>query len=301
MQNILTLIAAPHNAVLTPRVTNAVRDALALARGKVASADWLDQGIACDIPFDGVDLAEAEKVARVALRTAPVDVIAQRNAPNRRKKALVADMESTIIRNEMLDEIAFLADIGEQVADITRRAMNGELDFFAALRERVGLLKDQPASLLDEAATRIKLMPGAQALVATLKEHGVHTALVSGGFDYYTQPIAEQLGFDEQQANHLILADDKIAGTVREPILGKEAKLEALQRVAKQRGISEADCITVGDGANDLAMLGAAGMGVAYHAKPTVQQQAKINIRHGDLTALLYLQGYRADEIFGRG
>jgi phosphoserine phosphatase len=301
MQNILTLIAAPHNAVLTPRVTNAVRDALALARGKVGPADWLDQGIACDIGFDGVDLAEAEKVARTALRNAPVDVIAQRSDPGRRKKALVADMESTIIRNEMLDEIAYLAEIGEKVADITRRAMNGELDFFAALKERVDLLRGQPASLLDDAAGRIKLMPGAQVLLNTLKEHGVYTALVSGGFDHYTQPIAAQLGFDEQQANHLIIENEQIAGTVAEPILGKEAKLEALQRVAKARGISEADCISVGDGANDLAMLGASGMGVAYHAKPAVQAAAKINIRHGDLTALLYLQGYRADEIFGRG
>lgn len=301
MQNILTLIAAPHNAVLTARTVNAVRDALALARGKVGPVDWLDQGIACDIPFDGVQAAEAEKVAKVALRNAPVDVVVLKADPNRRKKALVADMESTIIRNEMLDEIAFLADIGEKVAEITRRAMNGELDFFAALRERVGLLRGQPATLLDDAASRIRLMPGAQVLLNTLKQHGVYTALVSGGFDHYTQPIAAQLGFDEQQANHLIVENEQIAGTVREPILGKEAKLEALQRVARARGISEADCMTVGDGANDLAMLGASGMGVAFHAKPTVQQQAKINIRHGDLTALLYLQGYRADEIFGRG
>lgn len=300
MQSILTLISAPHNAVLTPKLTNAVRDALALARGRVGPADWLDAGIACDIPFDNVDVREAEKVARTALRNAPVDVIAMPNLPNRRKKALVADMESTIIRNEMLDELAFLAEIGEQVAEITAKAMNGELDFYAAIRERVGLLKGQPASLLDDAAKRIKLMPGATVLISTLKNHGVHTALVSGGFDYYTQPIAAQLGFDEQQANHMIIENDAIAG-IAEPILGREAKLEALQRVANARGITVSDCITVGDGANDLAMLGAAGFGVAYHAKPAVQQQAKINIRHGDLTALLYLQGYRADEIVGRG
>ncbi|WP_341898942.1 phosphoserine phosphatase SerB [Ferrovibrio terrae] len=300
MQNILSLITAPHNAVLTPRLASAVRDALALARGRVGPADWLDAGIACDIPFDGVDLKEAEKVARTALRNAPVDVVAQANMPNRRKKALVADMESTIIRNEMLDELAYLAEIGEQVAEITRKAMNGELDFYAAIRERVALLKGQPASLLDDAAKRIKLMPGANVLITTLKSHGVHTALVSGGFDYYTGPIAEQLGFDEQQANRMILENDVIAG-IAEPILGKEAKLEALQRVARAKGIEVSDCIAVGDGANDLAMLGAAGFGVAYHAKPVVQQQAKINIRHGDLSALLYLQGYRADEIFGRG
>jgi phosphoserine phosphatase len=300
MQSILTLITAPHNAVLTPRLANAVRDALALARGRVGPPDWLDPGIACDIPFDNVDVRDAEKAARAALRNAPVDVIALPASPNRRKKALVADMESTIIRNEMLDEIAFLADIGEQVADITRRAMNGELDFYAAIRERVALLKGQPASLLDDAAKRIRLMPGAHALIATLKQHGAHCALVSGGFDYYTKPIAEQLGFDEQQANTMLIENEQIAG-IAEPILGREAKLEALQRVARERGIAVGDCIAVGDGANDLAMLGAAGMGVAYHAKPTVQQQAKINIRHGDLTALLYLQGYRADEIFGRG
>jgi len=300
MQSILTLITAPYNAVLTPKLASAVRDALALARGRVGPADWLEPGIACDIPFDNVDVREAEKVARVALRNAPVDAIALPASPNRRKKALVADMESTIIRNEMLDELAFLAEIGEQVAEITAKAMNGELDFYAAIRERVALLKGQPATLLEEAAKRIRLMPGAQALVATLKQHGVHCALVSGGFDYYTKPIAAQLGFDEQQANHMIIENDAIAG-IAEPILGREAKLEALQRVARERGIGVEDCMTVGDGANDLAMLGAAGMGVAYRAKPKVQTEARINIRHGDLTALLYLQGYRADEIFGRG
>ncbi|MFN4311908.1 MAG: phosphoserine phosphatase SerB [Ferrovibrio sp.] len=298
MQNILTLITAPHNAVLTPRVANAVRDALALARGKVGPADWLEPGIACDIPFDNVAPDEAAKAARTALRATPVDVLVLK-PENRRKKALVADMESTIIRNEMLDEIAFLADIGDRVAEITRRAMNGELDFYEAIRERVSLLKGQPASLLDKAAERIKLMPGAAALVATLKQNGVHCALVSGGFDYYTQSIAQQLGFDEQQANHLILENDAIAG-IREPILGREAKLEALQRVAREKGIGVEDCIAVGDGANDLAMLDAAGLGIAFHAKPKVQEAAKFNIRHGDLTALLYAQGYRRDEIFGR-
>ena len=159
MQNILTLITDPHNAVLTNRQASAVRDALALARGKVGPADWLDPGVACDIPFEGVEPAEAEKVARAALRGAPIDVLVI-SPENRRKKALIADMESTIIRNEMLDEIAFEADIGPQVADITRRAMNGEIDFRGALRERVGLLKGQPASLLEKAGERIKLMAG---------------------------------------------------------------------------------------------------------------------------------------------
>ncbi|WP_298726007.1 phosphoserine phosphatase SerB [uncultured Ferrovibrio sp.] len=300
MQNILTLITAPHNAVLTPKLANAVRDALALARGKVGPADWLDQGVACDIPFDNVAPAEAEKAARVALRGAPVDILVLK-PENRRKKALVADMESTIIRNEMLDEIAFEADIGPQVAEITRRAMNGEIDFHGALRERVGLLKGQPATLLEKAGERIKLMPGAMQLLQTLKENGVYTVLVSGGFDYYTVPIAMKLGFDDQQANHMIIEDGVITGAVREPILGREAKLEALQRVAQERGISLDDCITVGDGANDLDMLRAAGLGIAFHAKPKVQEAARFNVRHGDLTALLYAQGYRRDEIVGRG
>lgn len=299
MQNILTLITDPRNAMLTPRLSNAVRDALALARGKVGPADWLDPGVACDIPFDNVAPAEAEAAARTALRGMPVDILIL-SPENRRKQALVADMESTIIRNEMLDEMAYEAEIGEQVAEITRRAMNGELDFYEAIRERVGLLKGQPASLLDRVAEKIKLMSGAAALVDTLKQHGVYCALVSGGFDHYTVGIATQLGFDEQQANHLIVEDGAIAG-IREPILGREAKLEALRRVASQKGISPADCIAVGDGANDLAMLGEAGLGIAFHAKPKVQEAAKYNIRHGDLTALLYAQGYRRDEISGRG
>lgn len=299
MQNILTLITDPRNALLTPRVTNAVRDALALARGKVGPADWLDPGIACDIPFDNVAPAEAVKAAAGALRGMPVDILVL-NPENRRKQVLVADMESTIIRNEMLDELAFEAEIGDQVAEITRRAMNGEIDFQAAIRERVGLLKGQPASLLDKVAEKIVLMPGAASLLRSLKEAGVYCALVSGGFDIYTARIAEQLGFDEHQANHLDIADGAIAGTVREPVLGREAKLEALRRVATQKGIAPADCIAVGDGANDLAMLGEAGLGVAFHAKPKVQEAARFNIRHGDLTALLYAQGYRRDEIVGR-
>lgn len=300
MQNILTLISAPHDAVLTARQAGAVRDALALARGKVAPADWLDHGVACDIAFDNVAPMAAAAAARSALRSAPIDVIVQPAGPGRRKRALVADMESTIIRNEMLDEIARDAEIGPQVAEITRRAMNGELDFYAAIRERVGLLRGQPAALLDKAAGRIRLMPGAAVLVTTLKQHGVYCALVSGGFDHYTAPIAAQLGFDEQQANRLLIENDQIAG-IAEPILGREAKLAALQRVAQRQGITVADCIAVGDGANDLDMLDAAGLGIAFHAKPAVQQAARFNIRHGDLTALLYAQGYRAEEIFGRG
>ena len=299
MQNLLTLIVDPHGSALSERMAGAVRDALALAGAKVAKLDWLDQGVACDIGYERLDKAAAVKAAETALRGAPVDVLAL-DAENRRKKVLVADMESTIIRNEMLDELADIADLGPGIAEITRRAMNGELDFEAALRERVGLLKGLPEDLLDRAGARIKQMPGAATLLRTLKQHGVYCALVSGGFDHYTRRIQAELGFDEQQANHLVVTFDKLAGSVREPILGRDAKLQAVQRIAAQQGVSEADCLTVGDGANDLSMLLAAGMGIAFRAKPNVRAQAKLNVRHGDLTALLYAQGYRRADIAGR-
>lgn len=300
MQNVLTLIVDPRGSALSERQAGAVRDALALTRAKVGPADWLDPGIACDIPFDNADLPAALAAARTALRTAAVDALVQ-PAQNRRKRILIADMESTIIRNEMLDELADLADLGPRIADITQRAMNGELDFEAALKERVGLLKGLPGDLLEKAAARIKLMPGAVTLLRTLKQHGVHCALVSGGFEYFTGLVAAELGFDAHQANRLIIEDGVLAGTVMEPILGRDAKLAALQRVAMQRGAGPSDCLAVGDGANDLAMLEAAGLGIAFHAKPKVQAAARHNVRHGDLTALLYAQGYRKSEIVGRG
>lgn len=299
MQNILTLITDPRGSSLSERMAGAVRDALALGGARVAPADWLDPGVACDIPFDRLGLETAAKAAKVALRGAAVDILVQ-PSENRRKKLLVADMESTIIKNEMLDELADIADLGPGIAEITRRAMNGELDFEAALRERVALLKDLPESLLDKAANRMQPMPGAAILLRTLKANGVYCALVSGGFDFFTSQIQERFGFDEQQANHLVVTFDKLAGTVREPILGREAKLAALQRIAAAQNVALGDCLTVGDGANDLAMLQAAGMGIAFRAKPVVQAEARFVIQHGDLTGLLYAQGYRRDEILGR-
>ncbi|MBP7063547.1 phosphoserine phosphatase SerB [Ferrovibrio sp.] len=299
MQNLLTLISDPRGAVLSERVAGAVRDALAMAGAKVGPADWLDPGVACDIAFDRLAGEAAVKAAKVALRGAPVDLLLP-PLENRRKQVLVADMESTIIRNEMLDELAELARLGPGIAEITRRAMNGELDFEAALRERVALLKGLPETLLAQAAGLIQPMPGAKALLGTLKAHGVYCALVSGGFDYFTGMIKDQFGFDEHQANHLVITFDKLAGSVREPILGREAKLAALKRIAIAQNVELADCLTVGDGANDLAMLQAAGMGIAFRAKPVVREQARFSIQHGDLTGLLYAQGYRRDEILGR-
>jgi phosphoserine phosphatase len=206
-------------------------------------------------------------------------------------------MDSTMIRQECIDELADEAGVGARVADITARAMNGELDFEGALRERVGLLKGLPEAVIGQVLRdRITLMPGGKALLATMKANGAYGALVSGGFTAFTAAVAGWLGFDENRANTLHVEGGRLAGTVAEPILGKEAKLLALHEIAAQLGITPAEAIAVGDGANDLPMLKAAGTGVALHAKPRVQADCEVRVNHGDLTALLYLQGYARDE-----
>jgi phosphoserine phosphatase len=289
MTFVLTLIASSGAAIDLDRAVATLR-----RQGVTAGApDWLSQGAAVDIPFAG---AAPEPVAAL-LRGPGVDAAAQPVA-HRRKRLLVADMESTIIENEMLDDLAAMAGIGARIAEITRRAMNGEIGFEGALRERVGLLGGLPAALLDRAADGIRVMPGAAELVATMRAHGATCALVSGGFRFFTGLVRTRLGFDLDQANDLLLEDGKLAGRVREPILGRQAKLEALERLAAERGLSLAETMAVGDGANDLAMLKAAGTGgVAFHAKPVVAAEAATRIDHADLTALLYLQGYRDSEI----
>jgi phosphoserine phosphatase len=296
MSHVVTLIADPATAPLDAAAVEAARAAIVAAGAEAGKPDWLAPGIACDIAVDAADSAAAETAARRALDGAPVDLALQ-PAAGRRRRLLVADMESSIIRNEMLDELAEFAGIRDRIADITRRAMNGELDFAAALRERVGLLKGLDAVILEQAAARIELMPGAAALVGTMRAHGAYTALVSGGFRVFTRRVAEALGFDEDNANVLEIAAGKLAGTVAEPILGRDAKLATLKRLAASRGLALADTLGVGDGANDLDMLKAAGLGVAFHAKPVVAAAARVRVDHGDLTALLYLQGYRAGEI----
>jgi phosphoserine phosphatase len=210
---------------------------------------------------------------------------------------LLADMDSTMIRQECIDELAEVAGVGAHVRAITARAMNGELDFEGALTERVALLRGLSETVIAEVlASRITLMPGGAALVATMRAHGAYAALVSGGFTAFTQAIAARLGFDEHRANTLLSEGGHLTGTVAQPILGREAKVRALEEITARRGITEADVIAVGDGANDLGMLGRAGSGVALHAKPSVAAQCDIRINHGDLTALLYLQGYRRDD-----
>jgi phosphoserine phosphatase len=221
-----------------------------------------------------------------------VDLIVQPRE-NRAKKMLLADMDSTMIQQECIDELADEAGVGPRVADITARAMNGELDFDGALRERVGLLAGLDASVIDHVLkTRITLMPGGATLLATMKNNGAYAALVSGGFTAFTAQVAGQLGFDENRANTLIVQDGKLTGDVGMPILGRQAKVDALEQITARLNLSEADVMAVGDGANDLGMLGRAGSGVALHAKPSVAAECNIRINYGDLTALLYIQGY---------
>lgn len=270
-------------------------DGLALGIGAII--DWLAPREAAHLilPPD-TPIAAICSTLRSQFADHPVDinVVTADAAGSLRKRLLVADMESTIIVQECLDELADYAGVRERIAEITERAMRGELEFEGALRERVGLLKGLNEHTLqviyDE---RVTLMPGAAGLVATMQAHGATCALVSGGFTFFTQRIAARLGFNSQQANVLGITDGLIDGTVAEPILGRTAKLEALQRIASEHGLDAEATMAVGDGANDLAMLAAAGLGVAFRAKPIVAEKSAASIVHGDLTALLYLQGYR--------
>lgn len=219
-------------------------------------------------------------------------------AAGRRKRLLIADMDSTIITAECIDELADFAGVRDRVQPITERAMRGEIGFEEALRARVALLRGLGESDLQAAHDeRVRLTPGARSLVQTMQAHGAHTALVSGGFTFFTERVAAAAGFDEHRANRLLAENGRLTGRVREPVLGRAAKLAALHEIARGLGISPADALAVGDGANDLAMIGAAGLGVAFRAKPVVAESAGASIRHGDLTALLYLQGYAAEEI----
>jgi phosphoserine phosphatase len=284
MDSVLVLIAAPGSKAIGAEV-------LGLLRGLGAGEPhWLAAGEAAEF-HDFERLSEF----MVDIRRFPIDA-AVVSIHNRRKRILIADMDSTMILQECIDELGEAAGVGDRIRDITRRAMRGELDFDAALRERVGLLKGLDAAVIDRIIReRITYMPGGRTLIATMKAHGAHTALVSGGFVQFTARVAAELGFDENQANRLVIEDGKLAGTVTNPILGQQAKVEALRRIASARGLEPADAIAVGDGANDLAMLSEAGLGVALHAKPHVQDGSLVRINHGDLTALLYLQGYGRD------
>lgn len=289
MALVATLIANPLNPVLSPSLGEKAARAIG-----AANLYWLADGIACDIPLtDGSDRAEAHGTLARLLADLPVDIVIQ-EAETRRKTLLIADMDSTMIGQECIDELAAEVGLKDEVSKITARAMNGEIAFEPALRERVALLKGLPVSVVDEVIrTRITLTPGGRELVKTMQAKGGYAALVSGGFTLFTGPVAAMIGFDEHRANALLHENGKLLGEVSETILGKEAKAQALLQLTGRLGITTADAIAVGDGANDLAMIQLAGSGVALHAKPSVAAQARIRIDHGDLTALLYMQGYR--------
>ena len=289
MAFVATLIAHPSNPVLTSKLGEQAAEA-----AKASGLYWLADGVACDIALrDDADPRAAEANLRAVIAGAPIDVVVQ-EAETRRKKFLIADMDSTMICQECIDELADVVGLKDKVSAITARAMNGEIAFEPALRERVALLKGLPITVVDDViAQRITFTSGGPQLIATMKAKGFYTALVSGGFTVFTSRIAEILGFDENQANILIERDGILTGEVAEPILGKQAKVDALRAISGKLGISPDEALAVGDGANDLGMLGIAGSGIALHAKPTVAAQAKMRIDHGDLTALLYIQGYR--------
>jgi phosphoserine phosphatase len=260
--------------------------------------NWLAPGVAAEIPFvaSGAALTQAWTTAGDIIGDLPVDLNIV-PAGERRKKLLVADMDSTMIEQECVDELAELMGIRAEVAAITERAMRGEIAFEPALRERVAMLKGlEVAALAQVVQERVTITPGARTLVATMRAHGAHTALVSGGFTLFTGPVAKAIGFDEHRGNVLNVTDDLLDGSVANPVLGAESKLATLIELREKLGLASEQTLAVGDGANDLAMLEEAGLGVAYRAKPAVISVADASIRHGDLTALLYLQGYRADE-----
>lgn len=284
-----TLLTNPATPILDRATVESLRNAWG-----GGDAVWLNPAIAAEFALESLppNLWEAWE----GLQALGIDLIVQPSA-NRRKKLLLADMDSTMIQQECIDELAAEAGVGAHVAGITARAMNGELEFDAALRKRVALLKGLPESVIEQVfQNRVTLMPGGPVLLATMKANGARAALVSGGFTEFTQRVAAVLGFDENRANTLNIQNGHLTGTVADPILGREAKVQALHEITAKMGITPADVIAVGDGANDLGMLGLAGAGVALHAKPSVAAQCDIRINHGDLTALLYLQGYAIND-----
>src|SRR4030088_3515260 len=296
MSLVATLICNPADPALDSTVVDGARAILP----SPGPAQWLFNEVAVDIPFTGSDDIQAiANRLREARGDLPIDIVVQPQAL-RRKKLFLADMDSTMIGQECIDELADFAGLKAHVAKITERAMRGEIEFEPALRERVALLKGLPVSVVEEVlAKHITLTPGGPELVATMRANGAYTCLISGGFTLFTGAVAEMLGFDEHRANELIVRDGKLTGEVKEPILGRAAKLATLIELTESFDLDDIDPLVVGDGANDLGMIQHAGLGVAYHAKPAVAAAAAVRIDHGDLTALLYAQGYRRDEFAG--
>jgi phosphoserine phosphatase len=296
MSLVATLICNPADPALDSTVVDGARAVLP----EPGRAQWLFDEVAVDIPFGGSDdIGAIVRRLREARGDLPIDIVVQPQ-DFRRKKLFLADMDSTMIGQECIDELAGFAGLKAHVAGITERAMRGEIEFEPALRERVVLLKGMPVGVVDEVLKkRITATPGGRELVMTMRAHGAYTCLISGGFTLFTNAVAAMIGFQENRANELLVADGKLTGEVREPILGRAAKLATLVELRESFDIDEIDTLVTGDGANDLGMIEAAGLGVAYHAKPAVAAAAAARIDHGDLTALLYVQGYRRDEFVG--
>jgi phosphoserine phosphatase len=294
MSLVATLICNPAN----PALDSTIVDGMLAVLPSPGKAEWLFNEVAVDIPFAGSeDIRAVEGRLRAARGDLPIDVVVQ-PVIARRKKLFLADMDSTMIGQECIDELADYAGLKAHVAAITERAMRGEIAFEPALRERVALLEGLPVSVIEEVLReRITLTPGARALVMTMRANGARTALVSGGFTLFTDRVAAMIGFDGNRANSLTIVDGhKLAGTVAEPIFGRDGKRAALIEMRDELGLAKHETMAIGDGANDLDMIVEAGLGVAYHAKPKVAEAASARIDHGDLTALLYVQGYRRDE-----
>lgn len=286
---VATLLTDPKEPGLEPALVDAVRNAWGGGEAVWLALDEAAEFALTEIPSNRWDVWESLQRRGVDLIVQPLD--------GRRKSVLLADMDSTMIRQECIDELADVAGVGQRVAEITRRAMNGEVGFEGALRERVLLLKGLDSALIDTVLSeRIEMMPGADVLVRTMKANGAYTALVSGGFTAFTGFVASRLGFDENRANTLEIEESRLTGRVVEPILGREAKVAALEEVTARLGLPESAVLAVGDGANDLGMLKRAGSGVALHAKPSVAAEVDLRVNFGDLTALLYLQGYSRDD-----
>jgi phosphoserine phosphatase len=298
MTHVATLVANPARPALDARLVASVAQLLPGAQ----TPRWLAPGVAADIAFapgSEAELSQLPAILRKALAGVPVDVIVQL-AVGRRKNLLVADMDSTVIAQECVDEVADFLGLKEHVAKITARAMRGEIEFVPALRERVALLAGLRADAIDKVlAERITLTPGAATLVATMRANGAYTALVSGGFTQFTLSLAERLGFHASEANVLVIEDGKLTGRIAEPVRGEFAKRDALVQLRTELGLAYSETLAVGDGANDIAMLAEAGLGIAFHAKPAVTAAALARVDHADLTALLYAQGYRREEFCG--
>lgn len=294
MTNAMTLVARP--GALTASIVAETRAALNAAGARSAETVWLSADRAADIIFDGITCEDAEKAAVEALGDQPVDRVSL-PLEGRRKKLLVADMDSTILVNETLDEIAASVGIGEQVAEITARSMRGELNFEESLRERVALLAGRDASIIENVLESISLSPGAACFIATMGQAGATTALVSGGFTMFTDRVKGWLGFDIAVANNFEIIDGQLTGGLDGPIIGRETKLDMLNSLAEKSGLNLSEALTIGDGANDLAMIEAAGLGIAYLGKPVLRERARARIDHTDLRTALYFQGFSDDEI----